>query len=94
MTTLKYVDKLPRNITPASIQIGDTIRVTVTVGDAQRSITGTVAKREYQGAERVYTTAEGVELCVWHPEHKAPSVTLLAPAVPHNPEPLFTGLEI
>lgn len=71
---------LPRFISPASINIGDTIKVEWETPDVTHTRTGVVAKREYEGSMRVYTTKNGTELFRWHPAHKEHKITLLAAA--------------
>jgi len=73
-----HSNSLPRFITPASINIGDTIKVEWETPDVTHTRTGVVAKREYDGHMRVYTTKNGTELFRWHPSHKEHKITLLA----------------
>lgn len=80
-------------IPAASVQIGDVIRVTF---KEDRGVivthTAAVAKREYEGTDRVLYTAEGREIFRWNPAHKPPRVTLLVPA--SQGEMMLEGLEL
>lgn len=84
---------LPRFINPASIEIGDTIRVAWSVDDVKMTREGKVAKRDYEGSDRVLTTASGVEILRWHPDYlKRVRVTLLSKA-PFEQVPLFSSYD-
>lgn len=85
---------LPRFIDPASIDIGDTVRVAWEVEDILISRTGTVARREYEGGMRVLYTKGDAEIFRWHPNHKV-KVTLLEKAKPtHTMLDLFAESEV
>lgn len=86
--------KLPRYIKPETIHIGDTVKVTKKTKDAEVSIVGIVANRDYEGGYRVLRTEGEVELLRWHPsinEKNKATVTLLQESKTRNtmPEPLF-----
>lgn len=81
-----------RFIQAASVEIGDTIRVHYPASDGViREYVGTVFRRDYQGSDRVYTTAEGGELLRWNPARKPPRVTLLNKAT--KPETMLDMFE-
>lgn len=80
----------PRFIRAENVCIGDVIRVRS--GPVTGIITervGIVQKREYQGSDRVYFTAEGGELLRWNPARKPPRVTLIGQA--ETPSQQLTG---
>jgi hypothetical protein len=78
MRTLTPALPKVRYITPASIEIGDTVRVTWKVGDIEHSRVAKIAKRDYEGSMRVFFTRDGSELFRWHPAYnKEYTVTLL-----------------
>lgn len=82
----------PRFIQAASVEIGDTIRVHYPSSKGViREYVGTVFARDYQGSDRVYSTAEGGELLRWNPARKPPRVTLLAKAA--KPETMLDLFE-
>jgi len=68
---------LPRYIEPASIELGDFIRVVWVSGDIEHTRTAHVAKREYEGQMRVLYTRDGQEIFRWLPGLKNVRVTLL-----------------
>lgn len=65
----------PRYITPASIDVGDTIRATWKVGDVEHSRTARITHIH----DRVFFAADGQEVFRWNPASKI-RVTLLAKA--------------
>lgn len=71
---------LPRYISPASIAIGDTVKVSWEIDDIEHTRSGTIVERQYEGSMRVFTTLSGAELFRWHPTHKEFKVTLLSEA--------------
>lgn len=79
-----------RYITPASIEIGDTIRVTWKTGDITHSRAAKVSAREYEGSMRVFTAEDGQEILRWHPSYNAQKVTLLDRAP--RPQETLAGL--
>lgn len=88
MTKLKALP-LPRFIDPASIAIGDMIRITWTVGAVEHTRTAIVADRQYEGPDRVLTAKDGQEIMRWHPAHKHGRVTLLKESPESGAVPLF-----
>lgn len=74
----------PRYITPASIDVGDTIRATWKVGDIEHSRTARIADIN----DRVFFATDGQEVFRWNPEAKI-RVTLLAKAETDTRVPLF-----
>ena len=84
--------KLPSYIRPETVHVGDTIRVTWKVDDTERTIVGTVAYREYQGASRVLSTASEHELLRYIPGNEPRNrvtVTLLHPSKDRSEPTLF-----
>lgn len=55
--------------------------------------TARVAKREYEGSERVFKTAQQAELFRWAPGHKSPRITLLDRPIENDAKTLF-GSEV
>ena len=80
---------LPRFVDPASVDEGDTIRVTWKVGDVEHTRTGTVARIERRYGW-IYITEQGNEIAhVQRSTNKRVRVTLLAEADKSKPEPMF-----
>ena len=80
---------LPRFVDPASVDEGDTIRVTWKVGDVEHTRTGTVARIERRYGW-IYITPEGNEIAhVQRNTNTRVRVTLLADADKSIPEPMF-----
>lgn len=72
--------KLPhvRYINAASVEIGDTVKVSWKTDDVEHTRVGIVAKRDYEGGMRVFYSPKGIEIFRWHPAHdKEYRVTLL-----------------
>lgn len=80
---------LPRFIDPASVDEGDSIRVTWKVGDVEHTRTGTVHRIERRYGW-IYITEQGNEIAhVQRNTAKRVRVTLLAEGDKSKPEPMF-----
>lgn len=66
----------PRYITPASIDVGDTIRVAWKVGEIEHSRVAKVTRIH----NRCFYAPDGQEIFRWEPEAKRVRVTLLSKA--------------
>jgi hypothetical protein len=68
-----------RHIKPEMIQLGDliTVRFKEDAEGITTARTARVAKREYQGQDRVLLTAQRAEIFRWAPGHAAPTITLI-----------------
>ena len=88
----RRTSRLPRYVKPEQLYIGDLVRVTWETGDTERTITGRIARRDYEGGVRVFTTGDGHELFRWHPANaRSFRITLLEESRTRYPEtiPLF-----
>lgn len=72
---------LPRYVDAASVDEGDTIRVTWKVGDVEHTRTGKVARilNDHGKRSRSFITADGNEIVHWTPDSRV-RFTLLAEA--------------
>lgn len=75
----------PRYITPASVDVGDTIRATWRVGDIEHSRVATVARIQ----NRTFFASDGQEIARWAPQGSNVRITLLAKAEADTRVPLF-----
>lgn len=72
---------LPRFINPASVEIGDLIKVAWSAGGIEHTRTARVYRRIDDGAVRAFFTREGVEIMHWLPEQdKKVRITLIEKA--------------
>lgn len=81
MTRKSSARPLPRYILPESLEIGDTITVTYAPANGiVRTMTGTVAARDYEGTNRLLSTKEGAVLIAYGPSVRRTfaHITLLA----------------
>lgn len=79
---------LPRFVEPASIDEGDTIRVTWKVLDVEHSRTAKVGRIIDEGPYKMIVSPEGQEIVRFNRQTKL-RFTLLAEASPTKSEPLF-----
>ena len=79
---------LPRYVEAASIDEGDTIRVTWKVLDVEHSRTAKVGRVIDEGPYKLIVSPEGQEIARFDRQAKL-RFTLLAEAPARNPEPLF-----
>lgn len=80
---------LPRYVEAASVDEGDTIRVTWKVGDVTHSREGTVARIVNGQVTKQFISRDGNMIAEITPSVKKVRVTLLAEAVKVVQEPLF-----
>jgi len=81
---------LPRYVEPASIDEGDTIRVTWKVDDVEISRTAKVDRIREDSRGKVFYSPNGNEICsVSRDNPRRIRFTLLAEAPAPKPEPLF-----
>jgi len=75
--TLPKTSTLPRFINPASIDVGDVIRVSWRAGGVEHARTARVHRRVDEGATSVFFTEEGYEIFHWVPGVNHVRVTLI-----------------
>ena len=80
---------LPRYVEAASVDEGDTIRVTWKVGDVTHSREGTVGRIVNGQVTKQFISPDGNMIAELTPSVKKVRVTLLAEAEKYVPSPLF-----
>lgn len=80
---------LPRFVSLASVDVGDTVRATWQVGDVEHSRVGTVYRVLYEHGTKLLISAEGETICQARVTSKAVRVTLLKQAEKPSGPALF-----
>lgn len=76
---------LPRYESPASVEVGDLIRVAWHVGGVEHTRTGKVYRKISDETSTVFFTEDGQEIFRWMPSGRfQPRLTLLAVEVDHT----------